>query len=857
MQVVRRAVVSITVVGLCAGAWAQVVGIVTEPVRIERGTEQEWTVGPALTEGNTVLLELTARTDAPSCSGSTYMIKLYLNGELVTAAKTRRVTRLVNKPLSFRYNAELTLLWQGSGGWRIVYAPDFAAANKIAVYQGEAYRFVLDVTDLIRSDADNTIKIQHTGTAALAKSAGGEIPVHIGMMRLTTKAGGSPVAQAAEVMAQPINRGEPGAGPAEYEGAVFNSGGLQLTIGGVEYAFETRVSYPNGGFNYLEAAPEPTRPGQPEWRVSQRPGRRAALLVAEGPDYQFYREVTFSDRRVDIADTIMNARPDAELGLIVRNQVNLEGDPRVHLAGDPDPAKVQYYAPANPSVFVAGDGHGIGIICQDAVFRSQATLFYDAEENAVGIMTDKLWLPPGGSYTLRWSVYPVASDDYFDFINLVREDWGSNYTVVGPWAFFSPDTVIETPAEELQQMLERLGINYMVYCGGWVDWKNDTKEQKTIGFGTYVLDEYWASFRGRLHDAIEKLHQVRPGVKCLVYFDTQRDSWPDAPDRYPDSRLMNAKGQQLSTEWGGRYSISWSMVATLENSFGKAMLDALDVYLDEIGADGVYWDEMECVSYGGPLIAHDMQDSYSCMLDPETYTVDHQIGVTTLLGEGHRLAVIDRVRSKGGFLMGNGPTSTGDLLAKQVQRMVEIQHNDTWCYEGNLDTPLGYASGRMDFGNFVRGVNLATLLVGTRYTYEHEIEPHMFPFTPIELHAGYLLGEERIIATHSGNYGWPGEQCLARVLHFDTEGKMTDKDFPTTIGAEARTKVDLAEGEMIVLERLPVTLIPKGGTATVENVTYSPAALDFAANSERGFTLRMQEGDLEIPPGEQTVHVDR
>ena len=78
--------------------------------------------------------------------------------------------------------------------------------------------------------------------------------------------------------------------------------------------------------------------------------------------------------------------------------------------------------------------------------------------------------------------------------------------------------------------------------------------------------------------------------------------------------------------------------------------------------------------------------------------------MTTLLGEGHRLGVIDRVRAKGGTLMGNGPTATRKLLAKKVQRMVEIQHNDTWCYEGNLDSPLGYASSRMDFGNWTRAM---------------------------------------------------------------------------------------------------------------------------------------------------------
>jgi len=123
MQVVRRAVVSITVVALCAGAWTDVVDIVTEATQIERGAEQEWTVGSVPTAGKTALLEFTARTDAASCSGSTYMMKLFVNDEPVTAAKTRRVTRLLNKPLSFQYSPELTLLWQGPGGWRIVYAP--------------------------------------------------------------------------------------------------------------------------------------------------------------------------------------------------------------------------------------------------------------------------------------------------------------------------------------------------------------------------------------------------------------------------------------------------------------------------------------------------------------------------------------------------------------------------------------------------------------------------------------------------------------------------------------------------------------------------------------------------------------
>ena len=78
----------------------------------------------------------------------------------------------------------------------------------------------------------------------------------------------------------------------------------------------------------------------------------------------------------------------------------------------------------------------LGMVCEDDVLRNQATLYCDPEGKGAWLRTGMLCLPAGGSYTLRWSVYPVASGDYYDFINLVRQDWGSNYTVEGAWAFF-------------------------------------------------------------------------------------------------------------------------------------------------------------------------------------------------------------------------------------------------------------------------------------------------------------------------------------------------------------------------------------------------------------------------------------
>ncbi len=834
---------------------AQTVDVVTEEAEVELGSSRDWTFGPMDTTDQTALLEFTARTDAPTYSGSTYMLKVYVNGELVDAAKTRQIGRLLNKPMSYQYNPTLRLLWGQHGQWRVLYSPDFEIANTFEKFAGEAYRFILDVSDLVRADGENTLTFEHLGTPGLAAKVDGDIPLVLGMVRVNIEDGKSPLKGAADLMQWPVNRGEASPPPATYEHGAFNTGGFEITVGGVKYGFETRVSYPNAGFNHMEPAPEPEFEGQEGWSTTLQTGQDP-LIVGRGPDYEVRRSITFGPRKVEVADTFVNLHDDTELGLIVRHQTRLNEERRVHLAGDPAPSKDSYYSPPNPSVFIAGTDHGIGMICEDDVFRNQATLFYDKDENATGLMTEMLYLPPSGEQTLRWSVYPVASDDYFDFINLVRQDWGSNFTVKGPWAFFNPDTIIDMPVEDLRGYLERLDITHMVYCGGWVDYKNDPKEQQTIGFGTYVTQgDYWSSFRNRLRLAIEKMHQVDPDITCLVYYDTQRDSWPDANERYPDSQRTNAQGVQTSTEWGGRFSICWDMVATLENSFGKAMLDSLDVYMGEIGADGIYWDEMEAVAYGSSLITHGIPDGHSCIIDPETYTVDHQVGVTTLLGEGHRLAVIDKVRAMGGELMGNGPAFTRAMLERQVQRMVEVQHNDVWCYEGNLDTPLGYASSRMDFGNFVRGVDLATLLVGTRYTYAHEVSPHLFPFTPIELHRGYMLGQERIIATHSGNYGWPGERVLVEPLVFDTEGMITAREFTTTVGDEARTAVELAEGEMVILKRLPITVVPKAGTATVANLTVQDGRASFTLVSDEGCTIQGPAGETPVAAGTQDVSV--
>jgi hypothetical protein len=828
-------------------ALAQDIPLAAGEVRIPKGQTKTFEFGTVPQKDTTVLLDVLARLDSDGYGGSLYFMKIVLNGRQVLPAKTRTAVRLVNKNIISPVAPNTPYSWGDTEGWRVLYAPDFEGALKQTFYEGNPYQTVLDVTDLTNPAAENRLEITNTCKYSPAAGTKGNYDLVLKDLTIRAKPGESPMMAASTVDQDVLNSGTPAAGPAKYQGKLLPGGGFSVTLAGrAPISFGSLVSYPNAGLNQLAAADKAVA-AQPGFTVSTTASATGGQVIAAGPDYRIVRTVKFTPRKIEISDEFINLHQDAKLGLLVENAAELAGQSaNVRLAGNADPSINQYYAPGNPSVYVALKDLGLGLICEDDVYRNQATLFFDSEKNKAGLRTDKLCLQPGGSYTLKWSVYPVASNDYYDFINLVRQDWGSNYTVEGAWTFFNPDTVIATPVEKLREQFAKQGITRACYCGGWVDWKAD---RKRIGFGTGVLDPYWASFRDRLRQAAEKIHEAVPGCKVYVYYDTQRDTSEGGHERFKDSWVTDTKGNQLSTEWSGIYSLTYSVVATLNNSYGKAMLNAVDEYMKQMKIDGLYWDEMEGTGYGVPEMTYNVGDGYSCELDPKTYTVVREIGINTIMGAAHRAAVIRRVRELGGDMMGNGPTASKEILALKPQRMIEIQHNEYWNYQGNLQSPLGYASSRPDFGNWVRSLKMGILLVGTRYDYTYDIQPYVFPFTPIELHAGYLLGQERVIATHGGNYGWPGQKSLVQVRYFDTNGKLTDRDFPTVIGKEARTAVEVGKDEAIILVKLPVTVA--SGEVTASAVNYDAAGLKLSAKAPKAAVLEIRNGTMPIKAGQK------
>ena len=862
----RKLILGIVLFCLIGTSRADEIHVNASPVSIPITQSQSFTFGSIPQMGNTVLLKITSRIDSKTLAGSSGFMKIELNGHEILPAKNRTAMRLVNKPLNSPVTPDVSAPWfeTRANAWRVVYAPDFKAATTQKFYADNPYLLVLDVTDLINPVAENRLTITNTATSVIQKYTGTDASLIVGALDVETKNVPSIMMTTSRDFKPVINHGEPAAGASSYQGKILPGGGFELNVGKSTFKFSSAFSFPNAGFNILNAG-EIDKTGQKNWRV--KVDTKTNHVIAQGDDYRIERAIKFEKTHAEIVDTITNLHKNAPLGMAVRDELDLNGirNSQIRLAGNPDPSANDYFAPGNPSVHVRLANSGIGMIAEDDVLRNQALLYTRVGEKnsspVAGIRTEMLRLAPGETYSLRWAVYPVAGADYFDFVNLVRNDWGSNFTTTGAcWWASSPDQMLNMSLENLRETLLHNGIRQVEVTGSWVDHKQDPKDPnapKILGFGTGVMEPYFADYRHRVREAVAKIHQAVPNVQVLGYFDTQRDSSENSQQKFADSALIAADGKQMYANWNNMYSNSYNVVPTLQNSFGKAALETVKRYLSDMNLDGVYWDEMEIAGYDSPLLSYKVFDGHTCQLDPKTWTIKRQVGISALATKQFRLAVINAVKAKGGVLLGNGPSGELEELHTQTPHMIEIQHNDSWSYQGNLETPLGFTAGGYDWKNFLRAFNQAMLPITTlpydaklqQYRYPHDIMPFVFPFTPIELHAGYLLGKERIIVTHSGNYGWSGQKVLSLSHHFDENGKLLETHFPIKITrAEARTNVDLKDNEAAVLEKIPITFAPSAKVlspqwnAAVKVNQYNAAGIALNIDAPDGGVLTIKKG---------------
>ena len=599
-------------------------------------------------------------------------------------------------------------------------------------------------------------------------------------------------------------------GPVDYRLEVDPRGGFVVAVGNERYPVESTYSYPGGGYNALPVGEREDTKAESAWAVKvEQHGAAAVLVTARGAHYSIERIIKQEAHRVLVKDTIRNTS-GAELGILLSNHLTTGNVPDLESTSLP-----------NPSVFLHKEGLGLGIVALDDVYLEQYRTFTKKERS--GIRSDMFGLDAGASYTLEWAVYVNGTGAYYDFINQVRKDEGYLPSIEGGFAFTDRR---ESPTKDY---VEARNLRYAsIGCLGHVP-DDPGLSLEGIEFAQYpkecaLLEATFAETRRRY-----------PSMKVMFHIAHSLYTTNKPAELFPDSRVINADGVQ--TDYGGQntaYYVKYFskervdegyrwyiFYPAMDNSFGKAMLEATDYMLDELGVNGMFADGFTH-GYGGRF-TYDRWDGHTVEIDPETKRITRKLASVNLLAQDVLIEVARRIKKKGGVVIANSYPGTRTVHREGILYCLETAGGGRVCARLHL-APSVIALGNPGSLNTERDVYddiRDKLMWGGVYFYygEKQVSPgtiisQMYPITIEEIGEGIIKGKERIITLQSGVYGWPGDNALHTVYRYDGRGIPAAHAFLTTVDgtgsarwrAVVRTEVTLGESEAAVVKKIPVHL---------------------------------------------------
>jgi hypothetical protein len=711
---------------------------------------------PAFSLEHQVRLALEARIDWPRLAGSNPWITVTVNGNALGTED------LLNKTLGFTLRNGMDLSWFGSGRWRVLYSPDFEAAvrDRQAPYgteeKDEPYRFVWDITRHVKPGA-NELRIEHhkvlqeSDTLVLRK-----VSLEVGRPLAPVQVAGvepAPVGPLATIVAA-VPRPVP-------IRATAQDATIAVQVGDQTLLVRTRMSLPNGGWREAERA------GGTEWSA--------------GP-CKVSRKVTVREDHVHIADALTNTS-DALIGVMLEHYADLVAPPvAVYLAGRKafsDGGNA--WEAANPSAFAASAQLGVGLVAEDDVFRVHVRSFHDAK--TFGLADDSLGLAPRGSITLEWSIYPSLGGDYWTFVNAVRRNWGVNFTIPGAF-IFAHRWPAGLSGEQYAQWMHERGLRYI--CGGIAKYADGL-----YAHGTGIL--FAPEFVARERDWSRKMAAADPELVPIAYFHAQCCTEPDSRGKYAEARLLDAGGKQIDYPHGQVLPL---FVPTEENSYGRALWGYLDCLMDDVGAKGIYWDEM---SYSVERVAHGLPwDGCTVSINRKTHEVEEQLTSVPLIMQPLALKMVDAIQGRGLFFMGNSQAHTRTMMRRKLVRFVE-----TGTYSALSDThlgcPLGLGNHCEEETHAESALHVRELLKRGALYYGHyysrpaaswNFTSLMYPITPEQIGPGYVLGRERIHTAISGRFGFP-DGAAAEVYVVNANGERVASGMVTEVREGERRLYEL------------------------------------------------------------------
>ena len=769
---------------------------------------RNWTF-PAMKNPGRITVEFEHRIDFPRLGGWNPCWQIFVNGAPVSSMATRHHARLLNKSLSSYHKDHGAYRVCAGEKWYSLYSPDYELAKeRFQPADPQAYRVVLDITDLLSGEKENTVTLRFgSELSGYYRSLGlKRVPaLAVRNFRVVQSDVPSPIPPPVK---EPdfIRMADV---PAPDYTLERKNGELRIRYGRLAVPLESCFSAPGG-----------------KWF---RMGDRETL---ETPLYSVSRRISRQKNRIDVFDTF-TSRSDQLIGLKICYETSAAAFDPVYVAGDPAPNHSRNSGGRNPSVFLADrrNGQGIAFLAQDDVFRVQNIQY--CENGKAGIRTETFALSPNESRTVEWSVYPVMSADYFDFVNEVRRDWDVNFPIEG--GFHLSLNVFRTWTGEKARKFHRdaglkfnsLGVLYWAHLGGEYAKRNSCihgaalMDEKVRGrLAPSTITEFPVEpMRGFIRDMLAKARACTPDVKRFIYVHNQWSTEIGDAEKYADCALTLPNGKTVE-EPPYRF-----FVPTAENAYGKRFMAFLKYLCDNFDIDGIYHDEF---TYTRKFVTYNMWDKVSVELD-KNHDVVRKIGFVPLLKLDFNRNVMDYVlnRRKKGFIANFSPETRSERKFKFPR--FEETYNSWWIFLSHLYTPiqlgdmLTYSVTPEDC---MAGIRNAMKNGALYYHYNNQaacptITTKMYPFTPVEIHSGWLLGRERILTTHSGEFGWKGENSLCIPYVYNEKGSRIPGYPVKFTGTPQGTlcRIILGKKYCASLVRIPVS-VELSGSLVLTDVQY-------------------------------------
>ena len=604
---------------------------------------------------------------------------------------------------------------------------------------------------------------------------------------------------------------------------VGGNGQVQLNFGKEFYLMESAFSYPGMriGWNRLSAA-EPG--GEAAWTPLVKNISATEIAVeAQGEFYRLRRLLKLAQGKVLVEDTLTNLKSEPT-GFILRTTLTARSPFRNSFT--PGGAE-------NPTLYVAGDSGGLGVVANDNLMRLRFEPSLGLPANQARFQVGDFALEAGKSCTLRWTIYPLEKGaSYFDFVNQMRRDWRSNFTIEGPFAFFDIGEMRDILADppRLKAYLRRKHVG-VVGLSPWLDYDPGT------------FDRVWtrAEYKERMQQAVRALKAADQKIKCVGCIETDWVTiYPERisngnklPSHGTGSGLLDAEQTRIidaaKLPWkdsvkrkadgtielelysrGGKPQTALSVYPAVGNYQHDFLMGQVKFLLDEVGLDGFYIDEFNQAWRGG-IPTYSGWDGWSAEVDPQTGRIARQYVDCSLAGVASRVSLAQYALQRGKIVIANTYATAQEEMSLPVNRFSETQASFDpfavpdgvkppevpFLYRGALASPIGLgivgASGQEDTARRVMKAIVTYLRHGVLYYHYAikdipEIGPgsgdygpinHMFPITPVELREGCVVGKERIVTCVSGVFDWPAPG--KPIVHlFDRDGREIIPTFAIT-----------------------------------------------------------------------------